>query len=114
MSIADRFRKPPAPQTQYFEFGRDSALQIEQLIKAVKDSNDLSLHQKLDAVIEMLRTQADVATNLALVREQLNIIHGLIADIASADPEKIKELAASVKTVREKLQTSVDKQPEGD
>lgn len=70
--------------------------------------------QKLDAIIEMLRAQAGVAADLALVKEQLNTIHGLIADLASADPEKIKELAGSVKAAREKLQTSLDNQQKGD
>lgn len=69
---------------------------------------------KLDAIIEMLRAQSGVAADLALVKEQLNTIHGLLAGLESADPDKIKELAASVKSVREKLQTSIDNQPKGD
>lgn len=108
--MSNPFRKP---QVQHFEFGPESAKQIERLIKAVSDNppiGETSVAQKLDAIIEMLRSQANVAADLALVKEELSIVHGLLDDLVNADPEKIKELAASVKAVREKLQTSVDNQ----
>lgn len=80
--------------------------------EAMKDTPPIggtSTAQKLDAIIEMLRSQANVAADLALVKEELSTIHGLIVDLGT-DPEKIAEAAAKVKAVREKLQTSIDKQ----
>ena len=110
--MSNPFRKP---QVQYFEFGHESALQIERLIKAVSDNlpiGDTSIAQKLNAIIEMLRAQANVATDLALVKEELSTVHGLLADLVSADPEKIKEITNAVRSIKEKLQTSVNSQKE--
>jgi len=100
-------------KTQYFEFGPESADQIERLIKAVSDAppiGETSVAQKLDAIIAMLQAQANVATDLALVKEELSTVHQLLADLVDGDPEKIKEITDAVRSVKEKLKSSVDKQ----
>lgn len=78
---------------------------IEQLIEGVKDGSDA----KLDQIIQTLQPVAD----LPFMRQELSTIHGLISDLV-ADPEQIKELTAKVKAQREKLQTSLNNQQEGD
>lgn len=77
--------------------------------------------QKLDAIlknqttiIDMLSPLGSVPNTLGLMEPRLETIHGLLADFASADPEKIKELAATVKAARERLKTSLDNQQKGD
>jgi len=83
-------------------------------LKGTPPIGETTIAQKLDAIVEMLRSQAGVAPQLDLIKEELSTIHGLIADLVSADPEKIEEVTARIKAVREKLQTSVDNQTKGD
>jgi hypothetical protein len=102
------FRKQ---RVEYVEFGPESALQIERLIKAVSDAppiGETSIGQKLDAIIAMLQAQANVAADLALVKAELSIIHGLVVDL-SADPEKAKELSERIRKQVEALQSATPK-----
>ena len=104
-------------KTQYFEFGPRAADQIERLIKAVEGTppiGETSIAQNVKALLLMVGELGSVPSNLKLQLDKLDLIHGLLSDIVSSDPEKIKELAAKVRAVREKLQTSVDNQTKGD
>lgn len=111
MSI-NSFRK-----TRYFEFGAQAAAQVERLIQAVSGNppiGETSVAQKLDAIIAM---QQQFEVRLGLLESRTEIIHGLVSDLVTSlttDPEKINELAARVKAVREKLKSSVDSQTKGE
>lgn len=104
------FHRPP--KVQYVEFGPQSSAQIERLIKALDGSSigETMIKQDLRAIIEMLKPQTPVPATMELIKDELSTVHELVFNLASADPEKIQQLAESVKTVREKLKTSVDKQ----
>jgi len=52
---------------------------------------ETSVGQKLDAIIEMLRSSASVPADLALVKEELSIVHGLISQLANP-PSPLKPL----------------------
>jgi len=97
-------------KTQFFEFGPDAALQIERLISAVKERDAESLSQKLDTANQKL---AELANTISLMETRLETVHSLVFDLVTSlttDPEKITQLAAQVKAVREKLKSSVDAQ----
>lgn len=64
-----------------------------------------SADKKLDAIIEMLRAQAGVAADLALVKDELSIIHGLVMDLG-ADPEKANELSERIRKQTEALKSA--------
>jgi hypothetical protein len=74
---------------------------------------ETSIEQKLDVIIDMLSPLGSVPSGVGLLQTRLETIHGLIMDL-STDPEKLAEATAAIKAVREKLQTSIDKQTEGD
>ncbi len=44
---------------------------------------ETSISQKLEAIIEMLRSQGGVPAELALVKEELSLIHGLVSDLTN-------------------------------
>lgn len=104
----DRRKREVAYVAVTHELSESTQKLIEQLIEVVKDGG--SGNAKLDQILQTLLPVADIP----LMRQELSTIHGLIADMASADPEKIKQLAASIKATREKLQTSLNNQQEGD
>ena len=82
-------------------------------LKGAPPIGGTSIAQKLDAIVDMLRSQAGVAADLALVKEELSTVHALIVDLAT-DPEKLNEAVLAVRAIREKLKTSVDNQTKGD
>lgn|SRR6185369_10954760 len=80
-------------------------------VMAKQPIGDTSISQKLDAIIEMQRNQASVPDDLALAKEELSLIHVLVADLASGgDPEKVKQITANLRNARERLQTAIDSQ----
>lgn len=79
---------------------------IEQLIEAVKDGD--MANPKLDAIIQMLQPLASVPADLALVKEELSLVHGLVADLM-ADPEKIKEFSERIRKQVEALKSAKPK-----
>ena len=71
--------------------------------------------KRFDTIIEMLRAQSGVPAQINLIKEELSLIHGLVADLASGgDPEKLDQITQNIKTVRERLQASVDRQTKGE
>jgi len=104
---------------QIFEIPKEGTLQLllNALLGAYNRRTDIlaktpigetSIAQKLDAIIEMLRAQANVAADLALAKAELSIIHGLVVDL-SADPEKAKELSERIRKQVEALQSATPK-----
>lgn len=67
---------------------------------------------KLDAIIEMLRGQAGVAADLALVKEELSVIHGIVASLDnSAELQKqVDELTSQLNTSTADVKDAIDQQ----
>jgi len=76
---------------------------------------ETTIAQKLEAIIDM---QKQIDNRMALQDTRLETMHGLLADLVAAltdDPEKIKEITDAVRSVKEKLKSSVDSQtPKGE
>lgn len=94
----------PFNRTQHFEFGRDAALQIDRLIKAIEDSVQLSqvliainnLDRKVDKMSSNLdrieKEAADAAENVGLIRtavEELNAASTAMKDEIVALKEQV-------------------------
>lgn len=80
---------------------------IGNAIWAVNEQLKRADNKKLDAIIDMLQSQAGVAAELALVKAELGIIHGLIADLSSTDPEQLKQLTEQLKQSTDALDATV-------
>lgn len=96
------FRKP---QTQYLELGQDTKLQIERLIKAIEDRNDLS------AVIEMLRGLAHLPAELGLLKDKLDLMHELLVNLDnSAELQRqVDELTSKINLTATEQQDALNK-----
>lgn len=94
----------PFNRTQHFEFGRDAALQIDRLIKAIEDGVQLSqvliainnLDRKVDKMSSNLdrieKEAADAAENVGLIRtavEELNAASTAMKDEIAALKEQV-------------------------
>lgn len=76
---------------------------LEQLIEAVGEGD---MNPKLDTVIEMLKPLASVPADIALVKEELSLVHGLVADL-STDPDKLRQLTEQLKSSTDALDAAV-------
>lgn len=67
---------------------------------------------KLDAIIDMLRSQSGVAADLALVKEELSVIHGIVANLDnSAELQKqVDELTSQLNTSTADVKDAIDQQ----
>lgn len=109
MSMMDKFRK------QYLEFGRDSALQIDRLIKAIEDNVQLSqvltainqLDRKVDTFMstQEIRLQG-IQTALTGIAEGINTLQQQVAELKANNPDMEDEIAgieATVKTIADDI-----------
>lgn len=99
-------------RTQYFEFGRESSLQIERLIKAVSDAppiGETSLSQKLDAIIDM---QKQFEIRFTQLESRTETIHGLIFDLTQFKG-KVEEFMSTQEERLRNIQTGLTSVADG-
>lgn len=93
----DKFRK------QYLEFGRDTALQIDRLIKAIEDNVQLSqvliAINQLDRKVDIfMSTQEErlrgVKTKLDAIQTGVDKIQEQLAELKTNNPELEDEISA--------------------
>lgn len=72
-----------------------------------------SADKKLDAIIEMLRAQAGVAADLARVKDELGIIHGLLLGAAPSQ-ELIDQMTNEIDASTDKVEDAIKQQTKGD
>lgn len=114
----DKFRK------QYLEFGRDSALQIDRLIKSIEDNVQLSqvliainqLDRKVDTFMSTQETRLQgIQTALTGIAEGINTLQQQVAELKANNPDMEDEIAsieATVKTIADDINGVVPTPPE--
>lgn len=81
---------------------------LAEALKNQSPTGDPSIKQDLQTIIEMLKPQAPVPAAVEFIANRLEIIHGLIVDLA-ADPEKAKELSERIQKQVEALKSAIPK-----
>lgn len=103
----DRRRKDDGPSTRLvlevpLNGNLDQVLRL--FIKAL--GNGGTNNAQLDAIVEMLRSLASLPANLALVKEELSVIHGLVQELVT-NPEQLQRLTEQLKSSTDALDAAV-------
>lgn len=86
VDLSANLAKWQAAQTEALKTG------LAMLVEALK-SGDAA---KFDTIIEMLRAQAGVSTNIELLKEELSIIHEMVSDLTGEKQAEIDALADDI------------------
>lgn len=91
------------------ELGEHTRALVEELVLALGGAgmND----EQFNTIVQMLQPLAPVPAQVELIKEELSLVHGIVAGV---DQSEIDEKASQVRALREKLQTAVNKQTQGE
>ena len=81
-----------------------------ELLEGRPPIGETSVAQDVKALLEMVQSLQQTVADVPFIKEELSTVHQLVADLSTADQQQINQLAAQVRILREKLQTSIDKQ----